>query len=386
MFEKAYNGETIALVALYEKGIVRKDVKKLLEFAKRQGMYILCVNTKHLENTDSYKDLIDCYIERYNYGRDFGSYKTGFQHIYSRKWQHQCNRLIMLNDSVFYSQKYLDQFLKALNTTNIEVLGATENHEIEHHLGSFCISIHGRVLRKKIFHQYWDKYSNTDIRPKVIKRGEMGLSKTLKRCISSESEFSALFNMAWLSEKLKYDSDLLENITDLYRVSDFVDWKRPSLKGIARRITNRYINPETDFLGIENNEKIMFEIKNSLNSLYFIDDTKNLKKLILTLTNTKDEASLNKRVMQEVKNDLMECFTAGSQIHQNAILLHSYGLPIIKLDGMFRGMFSTADIEKLASELDEDEQIEFKSLIYSKPFGGNTLYGWKRSAFYRGLI
>ena len=92
------------------------------------------------------------------------------------------------------------------------------------------------------------------------------------------------------------------------------------------------------------------------------------------------------RVHQELKNDLYECFSFGSQIHQNAILLHFLGMPIIKLDGLYRGMFSPADVENIANQLEEDEVVFFKRMLYSKPFGGNVLSGWKQAAFYRGLI
>jgi len=95
---------------------------------------------------------------------------------------------------------------------------------------------------------------------------------------------------------------------------------------------------------------------------------------------------LQKRVLEEVQNDLMECFMAGSQIHQNNILLHHLGMPLIKLDGLYRGMFSIEDVVKIATQLDLKEADNFKRLMFLKPFGGNTMFGWKRAAFYRGLI
>jgi hypothetical protein len=119
---------------------------------------------------------------------------------------------------------------------------------------------------------------------------------------------------------------------------------------------------------------------------YFVDNPKQLIKAIETNTKETNLQSLSQRVYEEVKNDLMECFTAGSQIHQNNILLHHLGMPIIKLDGLYRGMFSTADVVQLASQLSQNEKPSFQKLMFDKPFGGNTLFGWKRAAFYRGLI
>ena len=71
---------------------------------------------------------------------------------------------------------------------------------------------------------------------------------------------------------------------------------------------------------------------------------------------------------------------------QNALLLHYLGLPLIKLDGLYRGMFSSGDVEKLAQQLGPDEVIPFKRLVYSKPFGAEVYIGWKKAAFFHGLI
>ena len=43
-------------------------------------------------------------------------------------------------------------------------------------------------------------------------------------------------------------------------------------------------------------------------------------------------------------------------------------------------------MENIAIQLEGDEVVLFKRMLYSKPFGGNVLYGLKRAAFYRGLI
>ena len=72
-FEQPYAGQKILLLALYEKGRLRADIENLLITAKSLGMYVIAVNTLKVLNADSLKDKIDCYIERPNFGRDFGS-------------------------------------------------------------------------------------------------------------------------------------------------------------------------------------------------------------------------------------------------------------------------------------------------------------------------
>ena len=381
-FEQPYTGQKILLLALYEKGRLRADIENLLITAKSLGMYVIAVNTLKVLNADSLKDKIDCYIERPNFGRDFGSYQTGFLHFYKKGWEQQCERLLMLNDSLFYSKANLKPFLEQMITTEIEVLGATENHEIEHHLGSFCISINQDILQQTRFQRYWARYANTDVRPKVIKRGEMQLSKTLRRCVSSPDYFAAYLSLSWLIELLEHDQDILYRVNDFYRVSDFVDWKRPSLKAAAGRLMDKYLQIDPGLANIEANIELDIEAK----TINFVDDAYSLINAIETSVKESNLENLKERVLQEVKNDLLECFNSGSQIHQNNILLHHLGMPLIKLDGLYRGMFSAEDVQTLANQLGRDEQNHFRRLMYSKPFGGNTLFGWKRAAFYRGLI
>jgi len=382
VFESPYKGQKIFLLVLYEKGILRKDIEKLLKVAKNHGAYTICINTLKLANPEQYNGLMDCYIERYNFGRDFGSYKTGYMHLYKQQWDKQCPRLLMLNDSLYYSKKNLANFIADLLNTEIEVLGATENHEIQHHLGSFCLSLDGAIIRNGKFRSYWKKYSNSDVRPIVIKRGEMELSKTLRRCVSSPDSFSALFDLAWLSDYINNNPEFLDTASDLYRASDFVDWKRPSLKGATERLVNKYMTLDP----VLENLEVSIEVHAGENTIYFVDSPSQLQKLICTSAEESEVATIDCRVYEEVKNDLLECFSAGSQIHQNGIILHYLGLPIIKLDGLYRGIFSTEDVEKLAQQLESSEVMQFKRLMYSKPFGGNVLFGWKRAAFYRGLI
>lgn len=79
--EAPYDGRPIMLLALYEKGLLRPDVVRLLDQARAAGMYVVAVNTLKLHDPGMVAGMVDCYIERPNYGRDFGSYKTGFLHI-----------------------------------------------------------------------------------------------------------------------------------------------------------------------------------------------------------------------------------------------------------------------------------------------------------------
>lgn len=208
-FETTYAGQRIMLLALYEKGQLRPDVVRLIESARAEGLYVLAVNTLKLQDPVALQGLIDCYIERPNFGRDFGSYQTGFMHVFKNNWHETCPRLLMINDSIFFSSERMPKFLNDLMTSEIEVLGATENYDIEYHLGSFCIAMSKSILKNDAILKYWHNYRLTDVRPRVIKRGELKLSKILKRCVSVNDNFNALYSASRYGAAIAQDENLL---------------------------------------------------------------------------------------------------------------------------------------------------------------------------------
>lgn len=79
-------------------------------------------------------------------------------------------------------------------------------------------------------------------------------------------------------------------------------------------------------------------------------------------------------------------YMPGSQMHKNASMLLHLGLPIIKLNGMYRGMFNVYDILRISNLLTGQENNELQQILLERPFGADTLIGWRRAAFIVGLI
>lgn len=181
VFNSHQKYQSILLIALFEKTYLRKDIIRLLEISKRAGLYVVAVNTRKLSTVflEEHQHLFDVYISQYNYGRDFASYQKGFKYIFKNKLQQNAERIVMLNDSLYYDADRTPQFLDDMINTPVEVLGATENYEINYHLGSFAISFAKKITNNAKFIKYWKNYKRSDIRPLVIKRGEMGLLKAL---------------------------------------------------------------------------------------------------------------------------------------------------------------------------------------------------------------
>lgn len=388
--EAPYDDRPIMLLALYEKGLLRPDVTRLLEQARAAGFYVVAVNTLKLRNPGSVAGMVDCYIERPNYGRDFGSYKTGFLHIYNRRWDRTCPRLLMINDSVYFTTERMRPFLDDMLSPSPEVLGATENHEIEYHLGSFCIAMDGSVLRSQLMRDYWKDYTLSDVRPRVIREGEMRLSRTLKRVVTTPREFAALYSATRFAEQVERDEGLLDFAMRNARSANRTHWKRVTPKAALNYLSSRFLVPFNPAASFEMGPPKPFQsgvemAEASLAESEFVASYDDFVRFLHSRV-SRPETIDNKAVRSMTAAYAAEVFMEGSQIHQNAAIMLAMGLPIIKLDGLYRGMFNLADVRTLTDQLPSHEAEELRALLMDRPFGGDTLIGWKRAAFLRGYI
>ncbi|MFU9138958.1 rhamnan synthesis F family protein [Erwinia tasmaniensis] len=384
--DKEFVGGKVMLLALYEKTALRNDTIELLKEAKRQNVFIIGVNTLKLSNENYPEELIDVYIERDNFGRDFGSYQAGMQYIYRKKVDERCSRLLIINDSVFFSKKGLPEFIKDLFETKTEVLGATENKEISHHLGSFCISVLGRIVSHEKFENYWKNYKLTNVRPLVIKRGEFTLSTILKSLVSSENNFKAIYDVAFFESALARDKELFHNYYYFRREGSRRFWTNTNLIDyfkhdfILKSFYDKYIE------GIKLNSEVL------KNSRYETKPSEEDQKVdfvnFATFMSTVDFETLphGKLLKQRLMSIYLDDFTRGSQIHNNCISLHRLGLPIIKLDLLYRTVCNFNDLIKIKEQLDESQQEDFMTLMTNRLSGEKFLFGLNRQAFECGIM
>lgn len=386
-----FSGGKVMLLALYEKTCLRNDVIVLLQEAKKNNIYVIAVNTLKLTEGNYPEGLIDVYIERDNYGRDFGSYKAGMSYFYTNEIQENCERLLIINDSVFYSKKGLANFIVDLFNTDVEVLGATENSAHAHHLGSFCVSVCGKIAKNQKFKNFWSNYKNSNVRPLVIKRGEFALSKTLKSLASSERDFRSLYNVAFMENKLKSDDDFYNNYYS-YRREGELAWSNrtiTSLIGKDEILTSHY----KQFLKEKSNVIKLTKNGNRIPLASRNNDQAD-KPLVIDYLNITDflknyhvyDLQLHEQFKKKIIATYLDEFTLGSQIHINCLALHHCGLPIIKLDLMFRCVCNMNDILKLRDQLDESQQEEFMTLMLGRLCGDRFLIGLNRIAYQFGIL
>lgn len=322
-FEAPFDERAILLLALYEKGRLRPDVRRMLQIAADQGLYVLAVNTLRLlpGEIENLHDIVDCYIERPNFGRDFGSYRTGFLHLIDKGWAESCPRLLMLNDSVYFSQSRTPAFLRDMMESPVEVLGATENFEIEYHLGSFCIAVDGGILRNPRFRKYWRDYSLTDVRPAVIKRGEMGLSWLLKRIATAPEGICALYSSERFVGELSRDDALLDFAIRNSRSGNNTPAKRVTVDGLIDYLKNQKLVPIILPVDGGTSGRVQVELTaEELNRRTMVSDFADVVDYIRSLLPgdaVPDVSQLRKLTAAY----LAEIFMRHSQIHQNAAIL-----------------------------------------------------------------
>lgn len=381
--EHPYHGQPILLLALYQKGRLRPDTESLARIARDRGFYVIGVNTLRLDDPGALADRFDCYIERFNFGRDFGSYKLGFRHLYQRGMEQSCPRLIMANDSVFYCADRLPGFLDAIAGDGREVLGGTENHEISRHVGSFWIALTGRILTDSRFKRFWARYVLSDVRPVVILRGEMGLSRLLARCASSPDRFGALYGAPRFVDALA-DPGVLDMAIKLARTSPGTGWRRLDREKVLALYTEQRA-VRTDRGGPEARKPVGQLEAEREKPLYYINSFSDFRSFVAEAIG--GDAPIEEEVLRRlIVSELTETFLSGSQVHQNAAILLRLGLPIVKLDGLYRGIFSVQDVEQICAQLAPEEAGELRRLLFERPYGGDTLRGLRRAAFMYGLI
>ncbi|KGT90768.1 rhamnan synthesis F family protein [Enterobacter cancerogenus] len=388
-----FTGGKVMLLALYEKSSLRNDTLELIKEAKRNNVFVVAVNTLRLEEHNYPLELVDVYIERDNYGRDFGSYKAGMKYFFDKGFQNKCERLLIINDSVFFSKHGLPEFVHNLFNTDVEVLGATENSQHSHHLGSFCISVAGKIVRYAKFKSFWFNYKSSNVRPLVIKRGEFGLSKLLKSLVSSEQNFKSLFNVSFMERKLSNDLDFYKNYY-YHRREGVRAWSNRSITGLLANdeVLSSYYNQY--LIQTRHSVKPLFSseseslptIVGKNKSLLKSSSVDYLDVVNFFRTYSNEEVFLNSQFKQRVVALYLDEFTMGSQIHVNCLALHHSGLPIIKLDLMFRCVCSMNDIIKLRDQLEESQKEEFMTLILARLCGDKFLVGLNRLAYQFGIL
>ena len=141
-------------------------------------------------------------IERTNVGRDFGGYKDGVNIVLRR---FDVDRLVIANDSVFYLAEGLDKLLADLDQPH-DFVGISEVYDHHYHVASFLMSFGRRVVGSEAFRRFWRRYKPLGSRRWAIFRGEGELTAALLR---AGFKPRVLYRAAHLNEALSRGADVV---------------------------------------------------------------------------------------------------------------------------------------------------------------------------------
>lgn len=132
---------------------------------------------------------------RDNSGFDMGGYRDAILSFSGRP----PDRLLILNDSVYYFRTGLTEMFRRLTTSECDVCGTFENWEHHHHIQSFCYSISRYILEQPRYVRFWKNYLPVNVRRWAINKGEVRSSRCMIRHARSTE---VLFSPARLREAL----------------------------------------------------------------------------------------------------------------------------------------------------------------------------------------
>lgn len=184
----------IAIVLLFQPRGVAESLYLMCRHLAGNGYAVLAVSNAPLSAGDRSRlaDQVWRVIERPNFGYDFGGYRDAIWSL--RDWGIRPDRLVILNDSIWYPLREDDDTLARMEASDLDVAGTIlrERGDIRF-LESYFFSIRGAMLEHPAFRRFWDGLRLTSNKYKVIRRGERGFGVAMQ---DAGIAFGALFPRA----------------------------------------------------------------------------------------------------------------------------------------------------------------------------------------------
>ncbi len=311
------------LLVMYEpQEKISRSMRNILGALNDAGVNIVLLANSPLH--EAKRDLLigSCHsiLIRDNQGMDFGAYKDGF--FFLKSLAAPTERVLLLNDSVYYTSHGLHHFVRQL-LFGPDVVAAFKNRDpsVAPHVQSFILSLPGCVLEQHAMISFWKTYRPVNNRLVNIEFGEKALSAVL----------FDLYKVVVVFEPKRLGDPMLEaSGIDVCRLSRGLD-EPPAF---AR---HGFYLP-TSFREFENIEK---------RNLFVRDLTNYVEK--------------------------------GSPLHlAPQFFAYFLGSPVWKKDAVYRGQYSFKTYRQLAVPFfDEEEFSEFSELLQNKGSFDDLPLGWK---------
>mgnify|MGYP001801002824 FL=1 len=199
---KTWQGEQtlsdrVVVLVIYPSDGLPDSAKLTMQHIRDSGYSIVVVSNLPLSETDRAALLPLCatYIERPNFGYDFGAFRDGV--LYVTEQRKDLQRLALLNDSTWYPLPDRYNWLLKAEEMGHDLVGAVSNYgtprvgvedfaefewtySTDHrnfHYCSFALSFGPEIANNRRFRRFWARFAMDNNKKRVVRRGEIGLTQ-----------------------------------------------------------------------------------------------------------------------------------------------------------------------------------------------------------------
>ncbi|WP_371345156.1 lipopolysaccharide biosynthesis protein [Ancylobacter sp. IITR112] len=342
-------GNNYAIVVSYSGFGVASDLIDLLKALRRRGVnaVVICnglpkLNVLEMLRRDAHRVMV-----RRNVGRDFGAFRAATLRLAAEG--RAVSRMLYFNDSVIYiAGAELDAMVHRMIEDTYPVIGAFENHEFEHHIGSYVFSVSGEVFYDSKLLSFWKRYRPYDIRPHAIHQGEIALSRQLKK---RGYAIGVIYSVDRLGEHLRtFDAaqllGLLKYMTPAWR-SAFLAQTREGTLGVGRQLVSAFeVERHTSRPSGDTPQSSSQGAVPTLSSLTRPPDTPRGRQ------QTTFAAAHREVLRWSIIQAMLAEVSAHSQIHVGFGLFRLLlGAPVVKKDLLQRGLWSEQDCLQILDDV-----------------------------------
>lgn len=193
--------DRVAIFVIFPKDGLQASHLRAFDYFNERNYAVLAISNVPLTEADRAK-LLDHtwkYMERPNFGYDFGAYRDGILTLADHL--DKLKRLVLFNDSTWFPLPGSRDWLDDVENLGVDFAGAASNygtprpdvgqfHEMtwfyssEHrnfHYCSFALCMRPNVFRNPGFLKFWKGLRLTDKKKRTVRRGEIGFSQWMLR-------------------------------------------------------------------------------------------------------------------------------------------------------------------------------------------------------------
>lgn len=360
------------LFVFYGRQTIPAFTRTVIEAIQRRGLNLIISTNARITPSlrESLLDKACLLIERADLGRDFGGYKDGIS-IIERRFG-TCERLILLNDSLFYFENGLDAFIAALDGED-DLIGMCEDHHLYYHIQSFALSFGPRVLSHPRIRNYWRRFKPISTRRWAITKGERGLTRRLMR---AGFKPRIIYSAAGLLPQLRGCG--FGELLDVVRLLPILA-REPLVQQLDQLRTARTSAPvpivDTLSKSVRRLQRMKGAAREELHGVN-IRELLTISQRSLTLHGHHDEWAI-----RSMGDAIAAVVGDRNQIHFGGFLFAKYlGMPAIKRDLFYRELYSLDELDEylmgLGGELKEEIMADFRQKGTARLLEGlsKTLY------------